>query len=482
MRGLGLLLWGLLSAASWGADAAPWQEPTWREAGADTVTLRLKFNPGEQAQYQVTNKGTVARGGQTREIEETSTETHQVLKVLADGSAQVQITYAGPPGMPSWGRFTLSPTGQTGKVVGMVGRRSLPVFPAGPVRLGAQWDAPAEVLVSANAPDAVARGTCRYRLTGLADVGGRRWARITLECTLELAKQPWAQKLIGVQLKQGATAGKEGTPPISVLPDTPAGKAGLQSGDVIVALGGMPTRSFGDLVCLGSLLPLDKPSKVTILRDGQRKELAITPRVGRSGSIQAKGSVKGRLVLDVTAGRIVRVECDPMSLGIQTWVGNEMSEQQIALRAVMQRVEPTQQGDTAAIRALIDKINRSWTGPQHTRLMGEAISDKSFTFAMPRPKEPSEAAVLDKAGFCRAFEGVMANSQPRLHKHEITSITVTGPLAYELGVTHEVRADGQKSDVEIANVFAKDKTGWKLIFSTFGQPLRLVLRAPESDA
>jgi S1-C subfamily serine protease len=70
--------------------------------------------------------------------------------------------------------------------------------------------------------------------------------------------------LKGVKVS-GATAG------------SPAEKAGLQSGDVIVQLGDKTIENIYDYTYAIDSLQIGKPVKLVILRQGQRLELQLTP-------------------------------------------------------------------------------------------------------------------------------------------------------------------------------------------------------------
>jgi serine protease Do len=61
-----------------------------------------------------------------------------------------------------------------------------------------------------------------------------------------------------------------------VLEGSPAAKAGLKDGDIITALAGKPVESGHDLQQVVAGLPLNQPVSVTVVRDGERKELHVT--------------------------------------------------------------------------------------------------------------------------------------------------------------------------------------------------------------
>src|SRR5437879_1370358 len=96
---------------------------------------------------------------------------------------------------------------------------------------------------------------------------------------------------IGVQIAEG----KDGGVVVDeVRPDSPAEKAGLKKSDVIVEFDGervRGARQFGRLV---QETPPGKTVKATIVRDGQRRDVQITPRDGR-GVRSDRGVVDGDL-------------------------------------------------------------------------------------------------------------------------------------------------------------------------------------------
>lgn len=61
-----------------------------------------------------------------------------------------------------------------------------------------------------------------------------------------------------------------------VLPDSPAARAGIRSGDVILSYAGKPVDSSKDLPPLVALTPPGQPAQVEILRNGKKRELTVT--------------------------------------------------------------------------------------------------------------------------------------------------------------------------------------------------------------
>lgn len=82
--------------------------------------------------------------------------------------------------------------------------------------------------------------------------------------THELAEQ------FGVSAQQGVLV-------TDVQPDTPAAKAGLKAGDIIVEYAGRPVARPQELQSIVERSAVGTKQQVTIWRDGKRQQLAITP-------------------------------------------------------------------------------------------------------------------------------------------------------------------------------------------------------------
>ncbi|MGQ4276656.1 DegQ family serine endoprotease [Pseudidiomarina sp. E22-M8] len=74
---------------------------------------------------------------------------------------------------------------------------------------------------------------------------------------------------LNLKAKQGAFIAE-------VLPDSAADQAGLQSGDVIVAVDGEKVKSFSDLSARVKTMGVGKPIELTVLRDGDERNFAVT--------------------------------------------------------------------------------------------------------------------------------------------------------------------------------------------------------------
>ena len=74
----------------------------------------------------------------------------------------------------------------------------------------------------------------------------------------------------------GLKEGTKGALVQAVMPKSPAAKAGVQAGDVVVAVNGKPVESSGQLTRTVSSVPPGGKANLTILRGGERKEVQVT--------------------------------------------------------------------------------------------------------------------------------------------------------------------------------------------------------------
>lgn len=79
----------------------------------------------------------------------------------------------------------------------------------------------------------------------------------------------------------GATAPRGGAVVESVRGDSPAAKAGIQAGDVILTYDAESVRSARQLARLIDETPEDRAVSVSVTRDGKRLDLSVTPQSRR---------------------------------------------------------------------------------------------------------------------------------------------------------------------------------------------------------
>jgi uncharacterized protein (TIGR02246 family) len=499
---------GLLSPCV--ADAGKWQEPAWEKTGGQAVRLRFRFTRGERIRYRQMQQSKITAAGQTTELDVSCTKVWTVEGVSQDGTAQVASVLEGltlevagksrPWSGGVRGRFSIRPTGGMERITGTVDQRSLPTFPPGPVRLGSKWTAPMGFAGGLDDPTAVAEGKATYTLAGLADVGGHTWAKILFRGELALPKRWLSKKVIGVKCarrgppaKAGSTRRAEdtGAAVAEAVKGYPAEKAGLRTGDRIVELAGVAVEDVPDLLYAVAVAPAGKASPIVMVRHGIRRKLLIMPRTVASFQAEARGTFKGRLVFDVTAGRLVRGEMKPLTATVTMWPdgGNDARkiQQQFVASALTQlqtRAVPaiaTSQsstvpatraapGDEQAVRKLAEDYVRAYAtlGQAPTAKLQQILAE-DFMSAFS-----NGTAAEGRGAFLRVYRKAMAEIRQLFRswavRLEIRSVRVFGQAAVVFGtVIMEGRpkdGNGEKpfrKEVWETLVFRKAAGRWRLI-------------------
>jgi serine protease Do len=126
---------------------------------------------------------------------------------------------------------------------------------------------------------AIASSTGGYQGVGFAiPVNLARWVTDQL-----IAKGSVQRAYIGVQMgpldarmaSQLGVSDRKGVLVNDVVPDSPAGEAGVQELDIITAFDGQPVRGMRSLQEMVERSAFDKPHMLTVVRDGQRLTLTI---------------------------------------------------------------------------------------------------------------------------------------------------------------------------------------------------------------
>jgi serine protease Do len=125
----------------------------------------------------------------------------------------------------------------------------------------------------------------KSRSGGFQGVGLAIASNMAKTITSQLLKEGVVHRgYLGVQIKDlnaevAARLGldkQKGVLVAKVFDGSPAAKAGLKDGDIITALAGKPVESGRELQTVVAGLPLNEPVSVTVVRDGERKELNVT--------------------------------------------------------------------------------------------------------------------------------------------------------------------------------------------------------------
>jgi serine protease Do len=139
---------------------------------------------------------------------------------------------------------------------------------------------------------------------------------------------------IGVQVVDGKDSGVLVE---DVRPDSPADKAGVKRQDVIVEFDGEHVRGVRQFTRLVQETPANRTVKATVLRDGQKRDVQITPREGRGvlGALPDVDSLRERMpdfdalrnlpyTFDFAAplsGRRLGVDVDPLTSQLAQYFG-----------------------------------------------------------------------------------------------------------------------------------------------------------------
>src|SRR5690606_30732636 len=131
-----------------------------------------------------------------------------------------------------------------------------------------------------------------------------------------------------------------------VIPEGAADKAGLKSGDVIVAVNGEKIRTFADLGARVSTIGAGKELEITVLRDGEEQkfdvvltadEQAVTAAAlhpALDGIILAPDERGGLKVTEIEEGSLAErygIRKDDVIIGVNRSPVNSMSELREAL-------------------------------------------------------------------------------------------------------------------------------------------------------
>ncbi len=149
------------------------------------------------------------------------------------------------------------------------------------------------------------------------------------ERTLSLSLEPWSRDVEQAPLEQlGFTPRSPRAVVGEVMPDSPAERAGLQSGDRVVAADGEPVDNWRDWVEVVRAHP-DEALTLTLVRDGERRDVEIVPEAIDSGD-----QVYGRA--GVSAGDIRQIDHGVLGAVPAAW--NKVADQTGMILGAMGRM------------------------------------------------------------------------------------------------------------------------------------------------
>lgn len=185
---------------------------------------------------------------------------------------------------------------------------------------------------------------------------------LTVSVTLtELPLQPamGQRPYIGVRLDDSA----DGVVIREVAADSPAEAAGLQVGDVIVAVDGTPVTGARETVAALRTMTVDQPIELTISRDGEEQQITITP-------------------VAQPVEPMIRVEIGGLIFDGANWIVGELAEDSALYAAGLRSGDVITAVDGAAAdpRVLVETVMRS-------------DADTTITLTVERGGETQEIAI-----------------------------------------------------------------------------------------
>jgi serine protease Do len=194
---------------------------------------------------------------------------------------------------------------------------------------------------------------------------------------------------LGVEKQKGVLVAQ-------VFAGSPAAKAGVKDGDVLVTLAGKPVETGRDLQTVVAGLPLNQSVSVVVLRDGERKELQVTiaeqpSEFGASGE-PAQREPKAEEQADELEGLGVEVaEMTPK-------LAKEFGYKESAQGVVVTRVQPDSPAAEAGLHRgmLLVKVDKKRVKDVAAvrEAVAKASSDKGVLLQVRSPEGATDYLVI----------------------------------------------------------------------------------------
>lgn len=236
---------------------------------------------------------------------------------------------------------------------------------------------------------------------------------VGLAVSSNLAKDVSAQLLRGGSVKRGylgvgvreldadlmarlaVPAGSNAVLVTKVYDKTPAAKAGLQAGDVILSLGGQQLKDVNTLPRLVSKMPLGQPTEVQYVRDGKVNTVAVTieEQPDEYGRAEAQPRTANRVPTDagIDVAGLTVTDLTPALAG-------QLGYPKDAKGALVMGVERGSAAATAGLvrGLLIVKVDKAAiaTAKEFEAAMAAASKEKGALLQVTRPNGESDFVVL----------------------------------------------------------------------------------------
>jgi serine protease Do len=183
-------------------------------------------------------------------------------------------------------------------------------------------------------------------------------------------------------------ADRTGVVVAQVYEGSPAGKAGLQDGDVVTAVAGKPVHDGRDLQRLVAGLPLNKAVDVTVVRDGKTRILPVTiaEQPDDYGLVRQTAAPLSRSNADEG------VQLDKVGLEVAELTAENASRfghKDTAAGVVITAVEPGSLGDQAGLRRgmLLVRVDKKpvSSAAEVRQLLEKASFEKGVLFQVQYP-------------------------------------------------------------------------------------------------
>jgi serine protease Do len=162
---------------------------------------------------------------------------------------------------------------------------------------------------------------------------------------------PTIAKAFGAQENRGALVG-------DVTPDSPAARAGIEKGDIIITLNGKPVNDSNQLRLNISMMAPDSSASVKLLRKGAERDVTVKLAEYPSNEQRAKleegepsGALEGVTVEDLNAGIRRELNLPAGAVGV---VVTEVSPSSSAAAAGLRPGDVIQEVNRQAVRSAAD--------------------------------------------------------------------------------------------------------------------------------